>query len=143
MRLDYEIVNFNILNIFHRGWTDSNGNDYAIAGCSDGTSFVDVTDPENPVVLGFLPTSTIPSSWRDIKVYKGFAYIGAEARDHGMQVFDLNQLSTLSAEYRAKMSRVRMVKRNIAVDGHVKLGNTFNATTLYTEFGNNISNIYV
>jgi len=33
------------------------------------------------------------------------------------------------------MSRVRMMKRDIAKVGHVNLGTTFNATTLYTEFG--------
>jgi hypothetical protein len=45
----------------YRGWTDAKGNEYAIACCSDGTSFVDVTTPEAPVVLGFLPTQTVPS----------------------------------------------------------------------------------
>ena len=34
----------------------------------DGTSFVDVTDPIEPRVLGFLPTRTVSSLWRDIKV---------------------------------------------------------------------------
>ena len=47
---------------------------------------VDVTDPQNPVVLGFLKTTTVPSSWRDMKVYKGYAYIGAESVNHGLQV---------------------------------------------------------
>lgn len=45
----------------------------------------DVTDPEKPVVLGFLPTTTVPSSWRDMKVYKNYVYIGAEAPDHGIE----------------------------------------------------------
>lgn len=51
------------------GWTDPETNkEYAIAGCADGTSFVDVSDPVNPQVLGFLPTHTFSSSWRDMKV---------------------------------------------------------------------------
>jgi hypothetical protein len=68
------------------GWTDDESNEYVIAGCSDGSSFVDVTDPIHPIVLGFLPTQTVASSWRDMKVYQGHVFIGSEAKDHGMQV---------------------------------------------------------
>ena len=51
------------------GWTDpKTDREYAIVGCEDGTSFVDVTDPTDPKVLGFLPTHTFSSSWRDMKV---------------------------------------------------------------------------
>ena len=50
------------------GWTDpETKKEYAIACCEDGTSFVDVTDPVNPVVLGFMRTHTVSSSWRDVK----------------------------------------------------------------------------
>lgn len=53
------------------GWTDPETNrEYAIVGCADGTSFVDVTEPTSPQVLGFLPTHTYSSLWRDIKVGK-------------------------------------------------------------------------
>lgn len=52
------------------GWTDPDtGREYALVGCVDGTSFVDVTEPTEPQVLGFLPTKTVSSSWRDLKVY--------------------------------------------------------------------------
>jgi len=75
------------------GWTDAiTHREYAIAGCTDGTSFVDVTDPLNPVVKGFLPTTTTKTIWRDMKVYKHYAYIVAESINHGMQVFDLHRL---------------------------------------------------
>jgi choice-of-anchor B domain-containing protein len=68
-------------------------------GRQDGTSFVDVTDPENPVLVGQLPkTEGAPgSTWRDIKVYKDHAFIVADgAEDHGMQVFDLTRLRSAS-----------------------------------------------
>ena len=42
--------------------------EYALVGCMDGTSFVDVTDAMAPAVLGFLPTHSSSSLWRDIKV---------------------------------------------------------------------------
>ena len=53
------------------GWTDpETDQEYAIMGCQDGTSFVDVTDPTNPLVIAFLPTHTSSSLWRDLKVIK-------------------------------------------------------------------------
>lgn len=79
------------------GWTDPDtGREYALVGRNDGTSFIDITDPTNPVLIGDLPKpwGTPPSQlWRDIKTYKGYAYIVADgAGDHGMQVFDLRRL---------------------------------------------------
>ena len=84
------------------GWTDpETGREYAIVGRNDGTSFVDVTDPTNPVLVGDLPKTpdTPPSQlWRDIKTYRDHAFIVADgAGNHGMQVFDLTRLRDLSA----------------------------------------------
>lgn len=81
------------------GWTDSQtGSEYAIIGRVFGTSFVDISDPANPVYLGELVThGAFGSSWRDIKVYKDHAFIVSEANQHGMQVFDLTQLRGLTA----------------------------------------------
>ena len=78
------------------GYTDpETGHEYVLAGRVDGTAFVDVTDPSHPVYLGDLPkTAGSPGNfWRDIKTYQHYAFIVADgARDHGMQVFDLNRL---------------------------------------------------
>lgn len=80
------------------GWTDpDNGDEYAIIGLSNGTAFVDITDPNNVVYLGKLPTRTDPSIWRDIKVFDNHAFIVSEADDHGMQIFDLTRLRTVSS----------------------------------------------
>ena len=79
------------------GWTDPlDGKEYALMGLGNGTAFVDITDPVNPVYLGKLPTHTDPSSWRDIKVYNDHAFIVSEAGGHGMQVFDLTRLRSVS-----------------------------------------------
>ena len=78
------------------GWTDTQTcNEYALIGLDNGTAFVDVTDPENPVYVGKLPTHTFSSSWRDIKVYNDHAFVVSEASGHGVQVFDLTQLRTV------------------------------------------------
>lgn len=79
------------------GWTDTaTGKEYALMGLDDGSAFVDITDTENLVYLGKLPTATSSSNWRDIKVYQDYAYIVAESNGHGVQVFDLKKLRDVS-----------------------------------------------
>jgi len=78
------------------GWTDPDtGREYALVGRVEGTAFVDITDPYNPVYLGDLPLTEGASIniWRDMKVYKNHVYIVADgAGEHGVQIFDLTQL---------------------------------------------------
>lgn len=96
------------------GWFDAaNNREYALVGLDNGTAFVDVTDTENLVYLGKLPTETSSSTWRDVKVYQDHAFIGSEAGGHGMQVFDLTRLRDVT---------------NPPV--------TFDTDALYTEIGN-------
>lgn len=80
------------------GWTDSTtGKEYALVGTTTGSAFVDITNPTEPLLLGTLPTATINSLWRDIKVYNDHAFIVADnAGSHGMQVFDLTQLRNVA-----------------------------------------------
>jgi choice-of-anchor B domain-containing protein len=78
------------------GWTDpQTGREYAVVGRSEGTSFVDVTDPSRPVYLGQLPKTegSRGQAWRDVKVLRDHALVVADnAGQHGMQVFDLTRL---------------------------------------------------
>ena len=80
------------------GWTDPlTGREYALVGRTTGTSFVDLSNPGAPVYLGNLPTHSRSSTWRGIKVYADHAFIISEAAGHGLQVFDLTQLRTVTA----------------------------------------------
>ncbi|MEW4923232.1 choice-of-anchor B family protein [Algibacter sp. 2305UL17-15] len=79
------------------GWTDTTtGKEYALVATNTNTVFVDISDTQNPIYLGHLPTATIDSPWRDVKVYKNHAFIVADnvkgEDSHGMQVFDLTRL---------------------------------------------------
>lgn len=75
------------------GWTDpQTGTEYAIFGCTDRTTFIDISTPIAPVLIGSLLTHTSATTWRDMKVHADHAFIVSEAPGHGMQVFDLNQL---------------------------------------------------
>jgi choice-of-anchor B domain-containing protein len=82
------------------GWTDSDsGREFALIGMRNGTSFVEVTDPVNPLVIGFLATASTNSLWRDVKVFNDYAFVVSEAGGHGMQVFDLAELLIDYDEY--------------------------------------------
>ena len=81
------------------GWTDPvSGKEYALMGLNNGTGFIDISDPTNPIYLGKLPTATDDSSWRDLKVFNDHVYIVSEAHDHGLQVFDLTKLRGLESK---------------------------------------------
>ncbi len=79
------------------GWTDTATNrKFALFGLSNGTSFVEVTDPTNPLYLGKLDTTEAGQNraWRDVKVHNDHAFIVADGggNDQGIQAFDLQQL---------------------------------------------------
>ena len=96
------------------GWSDAQtGKEYAIVGRTDGTSFVDVTNPAAPIYLANIPMTEGANSaiWRDMKVYKDHAYIVADASgQHGMQVFDLARLRALDG------SNPPMLKPDVTYD---------------------------
>lgn len=87
------------------GWTDpQTGKEYVIMGLDSKSSFVDVTDPSNPIHLADLKTATVSSTWRDMKIYKHYVFIVSEAWIHGMQVFDLHRLRNMDGSSVEKVS---------------------------------------
>lgn len=96
------------------GWEDQvTGSRYALVGLTEGTAFVEITNPADPYIVGKLPehvhesdehahkrrTAAVAhhpeeqhSVWRDIKVYQNHAFVVSESDQHGMQVFDLTNL---------------------------------------------------
>lgn len=111
------------------GWTDpETEKEYALVGLTNGVSFVDISEPAEPVVVARLPESNLRSkyksilpteypacnlglgaterskaisqgsSWRDIKVYKNHAFVVSDNQPHGMQVLDLTKLRDYNNE---------------------------------------------
>lgn len=103
------------------GWTDpESGKEYALVGLIDGVTFVDISDPGEPQVVGKLmetqPTGSAAakapaalsgydlkhgkSDWRDFKVYRDHLFVVSDNQErnihHGMQVFDLTRLREMS-----------------------------------------------
>lgn len=85
------------------GHVDLNtGKEYAIIGLRNGTSVVDVSEPTNPNIIGYIPGRA--STWRDIKVFqfyqdnnktwRAYAYVTTDSVvDEGVAIIDLNQLA--------------------------------------------------
>jgi len=53
------------------GYVSDSGREYAIIGLSIGTGFVEITDPDNPVIVDVVPH---PNRARDMKVYQHYVY---------------------------------------------------------------------
>ncbi len=71
------------------GYTSPSGREYAIIGDSDGTSFVEITDPSAPDIVGKIIGPN--SLWRDVKVFQHHAYIVSEGGD-GIQVVNMSNI---------------------------------------------------
>ena len=81
------------------GWTDNETEkEYALICLDTGLAFVDISDPIDPVYLGTLPSPVGVGldAAKDVKVYSNHAYIVGSLIEHGMQVFDLTKLRTVT-----------------------------------------------
>ena len=78
------------------GWSDpETGREYALVGRTGGLAIVDITEPAAPTYLGVVQANR--SGARDIKVYRDYAFFtGDGAGDHGLVVFNLTRLRTVS-----------------------------------------------
>lgn len=91
----YQYPNHTCANIC--GYADPMGNEYALVGVSTGMDIVDVTTPNNPVHIVQIPN--VDNLWKEIKVYRHWAYVTTEGGG-GLQIVDLSALpSTNLASY--------------------------------------------
>jgi len=73
------------------GYTSPSGREYALMGLSNGTGFVDITDPGNPQKVALI--SGPNSTWHDVRTYQHYAYAVSEG-GQGIQVIDLSQIDS-------------------------------------------------
>lgn len=71
------------------GYTDSVGREYALVGEETGLAIVDITDPDRPNSLFFVPSDT--SRWQEPKVWSHYAYVTNE-KGGGLLIVDLGDL---------------------------------------------------
>jgi choice-of-anchor B domain-containing protein len=72
------------------GYVSPSGREYALVGLECGFGFAEVTDPNNPVVIGYVASRC--STWKDIKVYGEYAYGVSDQRGRGIHVVDLRDV---------------------------------------------------
>ena len=81
------------------GWTDpETGTEWVLLGRSNGTSFIDISDPKNPVLVANLPRYLTNELHSDVKTYGDFAFVVSEGSGNGMDVFDLTRLRDIDYE---------------------------------------------
>ena len=75
------------------GWYQSNKNrEYVISGAANGTYFIDITNPQNPVVCDFVGGKK-GCTWREIKTYQNYCYVASDdAKPNTFQIIDMQYL---------------------------------------------------
>ncbi len=75
------------------GWFQANKNrEYVISGTANGTYFVDITNPNVPVVCDFVGGKT-GCTWREIKTYQNYCYVASDdAKPNTFQIIDMQYL---------------------------------------------------
>ena len=58
------------------GYVSPSQREYAIIGLSQGTGFIEITDPDNPVIISIEPQ---PVNGRDMKVYQNYVYSSVDS----------------------------------------------------------------
>lgn len=71
-------------------YVDSTGDEWGLIGTSAGLSIVDLSVPSVPVERFSVPG--LPSNWREVRTWGGFAYVGTEAAGSGITIVDLRSL---------------------------------------------------
>lgn len=105
------------------GWVSKSGREFGIVGQTDGVGFVEVNRLTGSLsYLGRLDTQTEVTSWRDMKVIGDHVYIGSEARDHGLQIFDLKKLEEVKPWWNPLFYKPKVFSKETDI-------------TLYTGFG--------
>jgi choice-of-anchor B domain-containing protein len=75
------------------GWYQASKNkEYGITGTSNGTYFIDVTNPLTPTVSAFLQGATL-STYREMKTYQNYCYIVSDdSQNKNFQIVDMQYL---------------------------------------------------
>ncbi|MGE0567729.1 MAG: hypothetical protein AB7O73_07245, partial [Bacteroidia bacterium] len=122
------------------GWYQSStGKEYAIAGSSAGTYFVDISNPSSPTVCAFVPGKT-GCTWREIKTYQNYCYIVSDdAAPNKFQIVDMSTLpSTVTvvvddnSSYFERGHTIWIDKDKMYIGSETKFGGLHNSMTVYS-----------
>jgi len=96
------------------GYTDCNGNEYAILGSPAYTLFFNVTNPDNIIEVNRFQGTGV-SIWRDYKTYGQYAYGVADQGSEGLAIYDLSNLPN-TVNYLGEDNSVFSTAHNIYID---------------------------
>ncbi|MFQ5414495.1 MAG: choice-of-anchor B family protein, partial [Phycisphaerae bacterium] len=74
------------------GYVSPSGREYAILGLERGAAFVDVTDPQCPVIVAYIEGQGINTIWRDMATFGPYAYIVTDGGGVGLQIVDMTNI---------------------------------------------------
>ncbi len=80
------------------GYT-ARGREYALAGSTTGLEIIDITQPDTPKLIKHIPA--LQSLWREVKVYRDYAYVTTEAGGQGLQIINLSGLPDTNVVYKS------------------------------------------
>ncbi len=112
------------------GYVSPSGREYAAIGVQKGTAFVEITDPNNPVVIKFIPGPD--SLWHDVAIVGPYAYTCSEGGS-GIGVIDLTQIDA------GIVTHVQDKMQNGHSSSHTLIQNTDSDDYIYL-CGTNINN---
>ena len=99
------------------GYVGIHDMEYALVGSTTGFSIVDVSNPDQPDPLFFIPGDT--TIWRDIKTWQNYAYVTSDGRGSGLLIVDLSQLpSAITYDYWTGDTLDFRIAHNIWIDEH-------------------------
>ncbi len=76
------------------GYRAADGREVALLGTWNGTSFIETTDPTNPVELAYITHSG--SLWSDMSVWQDYVYVVTDqSAGGGLQIIDVSDLSNI------------------------------------------------
>jgi choice-of-anchor B domain-containing protein len=122
------------------GWYQSSTNkEYAIAGSSAGTYFVDISNPSTPTVCSFVPGKS-GCTWREIKTYQNYCYIVSDdAAPNRFQIIDMSTLPGTvtvvhdgNSTYFERGHTIWIDNDKMYIGSETKLGGSYKNMTVYS-----------
>lgn len=122
------------------GWYQSSTNkEYAIAGSSAGTYFIDISNPTSPTVCAFVPGKA-GCTWREIKTYQNYCYVVSDdAAPNRFQIIDMSALPATvtvvhdgNSTYFERGHTIWIDKDKMYIGSETKLGGSYKNMTVYS-----------
>lgn len=79
------------------GYKSPEGVEYAILGTRAATAILDLSDPDNPVEVAYIPGSF--STWRDMKNWGHYIYVTCDAGNDGLLIINMEDVSNITWQF--------------------------------------------